>query len=615
MIQDIQLLWAETLGDPEIRIALLDGPVDISHSSFKGARLFSLPTLVPNIAGNGVASCHGTSVASVIFGQHAAVPVLGLAPRCTGLLLPIFSDNADLIGCSQLDLARAIVQATENHAHIINVSAGQYSPSGEPHPILRDAVEYATSRGVLVVAAVGNDGCECLHVPSALGCVLAVGATDRNSEPLAFSNWSLAYSTNGIMALGQDIEAALPGGRYKAITGTSVAAAVVTGVAALLLSLQRRLGQPVSPVDVGQILLKSVIVCDYQLVRHCHRMMAGQLNIPKALELLLSQGVRMSTTIDQGSTDMGRNVEPASVGSTSEVHPSDCGCGCGGSKGSCATNTASESSPTPVQLVYALGTLGFDFGSEAQRDSILLHVTSGADSGNATFDLKALLKYLEKNPWDAQSLLWTLNLDATPIYVIHPMGAFAAATYDRLRQFLHEQSADGVERVSVPGILAGRARLMNGQVVPRLIPDLRGMNNWNTSALVAAASPKGTAGKKDQRTEAIASFLNRIYYGFRNLGLTPQDRALNFAATNAMNAARVFESALKDGMHLDTVEVERSPVCRPESDCWDVKLVFFDPEHQLQRARMVYRLTMDVSAVNPVPRDVRSWAVSSCPVR
>jgi cyanobactin maturation PatA/PatG family protease len=259
--------------------------------------------------------------------------------------------------------------------------------------------------------------------------------------------------------------------------------------------------------------------------------------------------------------------------------------------------------------VYALGTLGFDFGSEARRDSILQHVAAGSHTANPTFDLNALLKYLEKNPWDAPSLRWTLNLDGTPIYVIQPAGAFASIGYSRLHQFLSEQVANAVEHVSVPGILMGRARLMSGQVVPGLVPDLRGMNNWNTSALVDAVSPvEGT--ERTGHADGIASFLNRIYYGFRNLGVTPQDRALNFAATNAMNAARVFESALKEGRHLDTVEVERSPICRPESDCWDVKLVFFDPEHQTQRARMVYRFTVDVSDVNPVMvGPVRSWPV------
>jgi cyanobactin maturation PatA/PatG family protease len=318
----------------------------------------------------------------------------------------------------------------------------------------------------------------------------------------------------------------------------------------------------------------------------------------------------MSTYTDQCNTADERETRPSSAVVPSLVHPSDCGCGCGGSKDTSAKNTSAPASPAPLQLVYALGTLGFDFGSEARRDSILQHVSAGSDSGSPAFDLNALLKYLDKNPWDAQSLLWTLNLDSTPMHVIQPAGAFAAAGYARLCQFLSEQVADGIERVSVPGILVGRARLMNGQVVPGLVPDLRGMNNWNASALVGALSPTKGSGKKSDRDDAVTQFLDRVYYGFRNLGLTPQDRALNFAATNAFNAAKVFESAVKDGMQLDAVETERSPVCRPESDCWDVKLVFFDPENQTQRARMVYRFTVDVSDINPVMvGPVRSWPV------
>ena len=71
-----------------------------------------------------------------------------------------------------------------------------------------------------------------------------------------------------------------------------------------------------------------------------------------------------------------------------------------------------------------------------------------------------------------------------------------------------------------------------------------------------------------------------------------------------------FESALKDGLDLDTIEVERSPICRPESDCWDVKLTFFNPSKVFEQARKVYRFTVDVSDVVPVTvGSVRSWFV------
>ena len=86
---------------------------------------------------------------------------------------------------------------------------------------------------------------------------------------------------------------------------------------------------------------------------------------------------------------------------------------------------------------------------------------------------------------------------------------------------------------------------------------------------------------------------------------------LNFASTNAFQATRVFAQAVLSGMRLDDVTVEESPYARPESDAWDVKLKFFDPEN-LRRARQIFRFTVDVSDVMPVTLgEVRQWSVSS----
>jgi hypothetical protein len=101
-----------------------------------------------------------------------------------------------------------------------------------------------------------------------------------------------------------------------------------------------------------------------------------------------------------------------------------------------------------------------------------------------------------------------------------------------------------------------------------------------------------------------------VYEELRNLGATSQDRALNYAATNAFQVAAVFRDAIQATMTLDTIEVERSPICRPESDCWDVKLTFFNPSKVFEQARKSYRFTVDVSDVVPVMvGSVRSWFV------
>ena len=113
-----------------------------------------------------------------------------------------------------------------------------------------------------------------------------------------------------------------------------------------------------------------------------------------------------------------------------------------------------------------------------------------------------------------------------------------------------------------------------------------------------------------RKCEAVENLLRHVYDELRNLGSTPQERAINYVATNAFQAASVFEDAIKEGMDLDTSDVERSPICRLDSDCWDVKLTFFNPSKVFEQARKVYRFTVDVSDVVPVMVGaVRSWFV------
>lgn len=278
-----------------------------------------------------------------------------------------------------------------------------------------------------------------------------------------------------------------------------------------------------------------------------------------------------------------------------------CGCGCQGGK----------------QIVYALGQVGYDLISEARCDSLAQKIagTNGMHPHrSAAFDHRQMITHLEKNPWDAAAVEWTLSQDGTVTYAVRPQGPFAAQAYEMLREFLSEQEEGQIERVSIPGALSGKARLLNGQTVPVLVPELRGMYSWTTSAmvksLVGEPNGDGEAGRADheRRRAGMHNFLERVYHGVRNLGVMPQERAINFAATNAFEAGAIYTSALKDGMELDSINVVRSPICRPESDCWDVELYFFYPERQVQTVRRVYRYTVDVSDVVPVTvGPVRTW--------
>ena len=639
-IPGLKELQKQTKGAAEITVAILDGVVDTDHPCFNGADLTRLPTLVQHQATAGQMSTHGTHIASLIFAQpNSDIP--GIAPNCRGLLVPVFSDDNRKL--SQLDLARAIEQAAENGAKVINISGGALTDMGEAEDWLIRAVEMCNERNILLVAAAGNDGCECLQVPAALPAVLAVGAVDARGHPLDFSNWGETYQSQGILAPGENILGAKPGGGTVQLSGTSFAAPIVAGVAALLLSLQVQRGETPNPHAVREAILKSALPCQYADSENEPKCLAGLLNISGAIKQLT--GETMSESVETQAT-----VEAS-------------GCGCGGTPETTEAErqklelSAATSAPvipvapipnpvitsqgvsmpettnkpvTPSQaaepaggIVYAIGTLGYDFGSEARRDTFKqlmpTAVIGGIEVPSNPYDARQMVDYLADNLSEAKSLIWTLNLELTPIYAIEPLGSFSREVYAALQELLSgqvqaEDSPEYIQRVSIPGRITGRTvRLFSGQVVPVIEPDSpRGIYGWHVNTLVSAAieavGAEQTEAQESQMRRTLSSFLNRIYYDLRNLGQTSQDRALNFAATNAFQAAQTFSEAVGAGMELDSINVSKSPFCRLDSDCWDVQLKFFDPENS-RRARKIFRFTIDVSDLIPVTLgEVRSWS-------
>jgi hypothetical protein len=137
-------------GSPAIRIGVVDGLPDLSHSALDKGSIEILHAMVPP---DGAIDEHGTSVCSLIFGSD---PVRGLAPACSGLVLPIFFGGrreAAARPTSQLDLTRAIAFALEHDVAIINVNAGQKSWTVEPEAHLEQALQRCLENRVLTVAS------------------------------------------------------------------------------------------------------------------------------------------------------------------------------------------------------------------------------------------------------------------------------------------------------------------------------------------------------------------------------------------------------------------------------------------------------------------------------
>lgn len=287
-VPGLDALWAETTGDPRVRVAVLDGPVDLGHPCFSGTDLKAAPTLATGGAAGGPApSEHGTHVASILFGRHDG-PVPGVAPGCAGWILPVFSATPDggVEPCSQRDLARAIHEAVRLGASVINISGGELQEPSEADPYLQRAVEDAARNGSLIVSAVGNQGCECAQVPAALPSVLAVGGLDREGRPLRVSNWGEPLSRQGILAPAAEILGATPGGGTAARTGTSFATPIVSGAASLLMSLQLAAGRKPDAAAVRAALIEGASPCPAENALECARFLAGRLDLPAARALL-----------------------------------------------------------------------------------------------------------------------------------------------------------------------------------------------------------------------------------------------------------------------------------------------------------------------------------------
>jgi cyanobactin maturation PatA/PatG family protease len=662
-IPGIAGLWAQTLGDARICVAVIDGPVDTGHPAFDGASLARAEGAWPEERCDGPLGRHGTAVASVIFGQHHG-PVPGVAPGCRGISSPAFSDLRGKQ--SQLEMARAIEAAVESGAHVINISGGQLSPSGEAFDLLDHAVALCHERNVLIVAAAGNDGCFCDHVPAALPSVLAVGALGDGGLPLASSNWGRTYQDHGLLAPGENILTAVPGGGTVRVSGTSLATPIVAGVAALLLSLQLRAGRRPDPAAVRAALLSGVDPCELEDPQACERFLAGKLNIERAVSAVMSSPTEVVDTL---VASCGDDLQCACGG--------DVACGCGGHAvaagdipavledlpaapavvpsgpvsavpAMAASSTASTASSAPAVAlsasgvvpsaettgyVYAFGTLDYDFGSEARRDSFKQAMTafqSGAVPAVPTaspaqpYDHRQMLEYLDANESEAKLLIWTLNLELTPIYAIEGVGPYAPSVYSRLRTLLRGEFAPDpdnpdparrlshIERISIPGRKTDRTvKLFSGQVVPVIeVEQTRAVYGWAIDDLVDSVMAANPATAVGDASAIVRDFLVRVYYDLRNLGATSHDRALNYAASNLFQI-NAIAGMIREDMALDLIDVEKSPFCRMDSDCWDVKLRFFHTEND-RRAREVYRFTVDVSDLIPVAvGEVRRWKEAS----
>jgi thermitase len=219
--------WDITQGSPGISIAILDTGIDINHSDLAAKILDSVnfsdsPT--PGFNGHN----HGTHVAGIAAAATSnGIGVAGLGRDCSLLNVKVLDDS----GYGYYSwVAEGIIWAADNGADVINLSLGGSSHSAA----MEDAVDYAWSSGVVVVAAAGNSGSSSPFYPAYYTNCIAVGATDASDNLASFSNHG---SWVDVVAPGSSIYSTMPDGQYGYKHGTSMACPHVAGLSGLVFSV------------------------------------------------------------------------------------------------------------------------------------------------------------------------------------------------------------------------------------------------------------------------------------------------------------------------------------------------------------------------------------------
>ncbi|MDI1312812.1 S8 family serine peptidase [Prosthecobacter sp.] len=201
-----------------VTVAVIDSGIT-SHPSLASTKITHYDLVNDGSTFNG----HGTAMASLIAGNDSNVS--GVSPAVKLLDIRVADTNGE---SNTALVSSAIIKATDLGARVINISLGANGFS----PVLDEAVRYAQSRNVVIVAAAGNEQLTALSMPAGIAGVLSVGAVDAKGTQAYFSNSGAGLT---LVAPGVGIVSGYAEQRFVIGSGTSQATAITSGVVAYLL--------------------------------------------------------------------------------------------------------------------------------------------------------------------------------------------------------------------------------------------------------------------------------------------------------------------------------------------------------------------------------------------
>lgn len=244
---DVPAAWKVTKGRGAT-VAVLDTGCDFGHPDLRD-QVAASRNFTSSRNGAADVQGHGSHVAGIILAAANGGGVVGVAPDAKLLVGKVLGDSGS--GAS-IWIAAGIDWAVASGADVVNMSLG----GPQPDAATRDAVRRAAAKGVIVVAAAGNEGPRegSVGYPGGYAEAVCVAAVDSQLRVPAFSSRGAPVR---VAAPGVGVRSCYPGGRFATMSGTSMAAPYVSGCAALYVAAKKARGERPDPADFARLLQES----------------------------------------------------------------------------------------------------------------------------------------------------------------------------------------------------------------------------------------------------------------------------------------------------------------------------------------------------------------------
>jgi PatG C-terminal/Subtilase family len=546
-------LMDRTEGRPEIKVGLIDGPVDLDHPGLESARVRELSSSRSTgcLRLDSAACVHGTFVAGILFGKRGSVAP-AICPGCTLLIRPVFPEVT--LGASQPAttfeaLAEAILECVEAGAHVINLSLALTLPSPRGDQKLKEALDFAMKRDTLVVAASGNQGSVGGSALTRHRWVIPVSACDGRGRPLDESNLGNSVGQRGLRAPGYLVMSLGTAGQPYVAGGTSAAAAFVSGAAALLWSEY----PDAQPSRIKLALTRGAATRRRTVV-------PALLNAWAAFQLMGTLHTSHSR-ITMDSNPLGATFDqPDTVSAQAAPDPerapiravsrqtAGCGCGCG----SGGAGTASDFYP----FIYALGRINPPRFPSLAIEKELAQATGRAGTAGLS-DSQALSAVLSKpeNRYLARQMCWVFSVCGVETYLLRPRDpGDLQVLVEAVRPNPDPSDYDVV--IGQRGPLAP-PQMCNGLVLPVVV--FEQLYSFDLASLVNSIPVPEKVPADKFSAQATDLFLRFLQIA-DNAGGTDEHRALNYLAVRYDKIYALVTEQFGFNRSLSAVDVQPSPL-------------------------------------------------------